>query len=54
MGTSGTPIQYVTIVDRFGAFFYYLLFDNDYYYYHSYLSDHSALEIRVRLTVALF
>jgi len=60
MGPSGTPLQYV-VVDRLGAFFYWTRFiwqQCTVRQYHSYLSDQSALEIRVkirvRLRVALF
>jgi len=56
MGTSGTPLQYV-IVDRLGAFFYwtrFILQRCTVRQYHSDLFDQSALEITVRLRVALF
>jgi len=56
MGTSGTPLQYV-IVDHLNMFFYWTRFIWQQYtvrQYHSDLSDQSALEIMVRLRVALF
>jgi len=56
MDTSGTPLQYV-IVDHSGAFCYWTRFIWQQYtvqQYHSDLSDQSALEIRVRLRVAVF
>jgi len=56
MGTSATPPQYV-IVDRLGAFFYWTRFiwqQCTIWQYHFNLSDQPALEIKVRLRVALF
>jgi len=56
MGTSGTPLQYVIVI-RLGAFFYWTRFiwqQCIVWQYHSDLSHQSALEIRVRLKVALF
>jgi len=55
MGTSGTPL--LVIVDHLGAFFYQTRFiwqQCTVRQYHSDLSDQSALEITVRLRVALF
>jgi len=55
MGTSGTPLQYV-IVDRLGTFFYWARFiwqQCTVRQYHSDLSDQSAVEIRVRITIRL-
>jgi len=56
MGTSGTSLQYV-IVDHVGAFFYWTRFiwqQCTVRQHHSDLSDQSAMEILVRLRVALF
>ena len=53
MGTSGTPLQYVT-GDRLDAFFYWTRFiwkQCTIWQYHSDLSDQSALQIRVTIRV---
>jgi len=55
MGTSGTHLQYV-IVDGLSAFFYRTIFiwqQCAVRQYHFHLSDQSALEIRVRISVRL-
>jgi len=57
MGTSGTPLQYVIVVHRMGAFFYWTRFISQQCTVrqcHSDLYDQSALENRVRIRVRLY